>query len=108
MFYKYFFFFQDHTARCQWFDCSVIYVSHPVMKTDETYEIERLIIQFFKTDEFILNKSCWKYDNKDVYVTVNCEAKYIQGNGYIKNVFRSNLHTKTSQTNSKMYCDQCQ
>lgn len=53
------------------------------MESGKTYEIEKLTIQF-ETDEFILEKPCGKYDNDDVYVTVSCEGKYIQGNGYIK------------------------
>lgn len=54
------------------------------MESGKTYEIEKLTIQFFETDEFILEKPCSSYHNDDVYVTVNCEGKYIQGNGYIK------------------------
>lgn len=63
------------------------------METNETYEIERLEIKLFKTDALILNKKCGKYENEDVYVTVNCEIN-LQGNGYIKNVLRSNMHKK--------------
>lgn len=65
------------------------------MTTDETYEIERLKIQFSQTDDIILDKPCGSFKNEDLYVTVNCEEKNFQGNGYIKNVFRSNVQTKT-------------
>lgn len=53
------------------------------MESGKTYEIEELTIQF-ETEKFILEKPCSSYPNDDVYVTVNCEGKYIQGNGYIK------------------------
>lgn len=62
--------FNDQIARCQRCDCS--YDSNPIIETGVTYEIERLRIKFFETDDSILDKPCGKYDNKDVYVTVNC------------------------------------
>lgn len=65
------------------------------MTTDETYEIERLKIQFSQTDDIILYKPCGSFKNEDLYITVNCEEINFQGNGYIKNVFRSNVQTKT-------------
>lgn len=64
------------------------------MTTEETYEIEKLIIQFSKTDDIILDKPCGSFKNENLYVTVNCEEIDFQGNGYIKNVFRSNVQTK--------------
>lgn len=64
------------------------------MTTEETYEIEKLIIQFSKTDDIILDKPCGSFKNENLYVTVNCEEINFQGNGYIKNVFRSNVQTK--------------
>lgn len=57
------------------------------MKTYETYEIERLRIEFFQTDAIILDKPCGSFNNMDFYVTVNCKEINLQGNGYIKNVF---------------------
>lgn len=84
MFNRFFF-----LARCQQCDCS--YDSKPIIETGVTYEIERLRIKFFETDDIILDKPCGKYDNKDVYVTANC-AINLQGNGCIKNVLRSNIH----------------
>lgn len=65
------------------------------MTTDETYEIERLKIQFSQTDDIILYKPCGSFKNEDLYITVNCEEINFQGNGFIKNVFRSNVQTKT-------------
>lgn len=65
------------------------------METDVTYEIEILEIKLFKRDAIILNKPCGKYDNRNFYVTVNCEIN-LQGNGYIKNVLRSNIHKNMS------------
>lgn len=65
------------------------------MTTDETYEIERLKIQLSQTDDIILYKPCWSFKNEDLYITVNCEEINFQGNGYIKNVLRSNVQTKT-------------
>lgn len=65
------------------------------MTTDETYEIERLKIQFSQTDDIILYKPCGSFKNEDLYITVNCEEINFQGNGYIKNVFQSNVQTKT-------------
>lgn len=40
------------------------------------YEIERLRIKFFEIDDIILDKLCGKYDNKDVYVIVNCVINF--------------------------------
>lgn len=65
------------------------------MTTEETYEIEKLIIQFSKTDDIILDKPCGSFKNENLYVTVTCEEINFQGNGNIKNVFRSNVQTKT-------------
>lgn len=64
------------------------------MTTEETYEIEKLIIQFSKTDDIILDKPCGSFKNENLYVTVTCEEINFQGNGNIKNVFRSNVQTK--------------
>lgn len=73
------------------------------MKTDETYEIERLRIKFFKTDDIVLYKPCGYFRNKDIDVDVNCEEINLQGIEYIKKVFRSNVQTKTSPTYGKMF-----
>lgn len=65
------------------------------MTTEETYEIEKLKIQFSQTDDIIQDKPCGSFKNENLYVTVTCEEINFQGNGYIKNVFRSNVQTKT-------------
>lgn len=80
--------FYDHTARCQLFNCS--YESDPVIKTGITYEIERLSIIFFQKEEFILDKPCGIYNNEDVYITVNCERKYLQDRGIGEICFEDN------------------
>lgn len=92
--YNCFYFFKDNTARCQLLNCSTgsVSPSYSEIKTNETYEIERLTI-FFKTDAFILDKPCGKYRSANLDVTINCEGKYLQGNGHIQKRFQIELHT---------------
>lgn len=54
------------------------------MDASKKYEIEELKIVFSSTTyTFILEKQCPDYSNKNVYVTINCEGKYLQGNLFI-------------------------
>lgn len=54
------------------------------MDASKKYEIEELKIVFSSTTyTFILEKQCPDYPNKNVYVTINCEGKYLQGNLFI-------------------------
>lgn len=57
------------------------------MDASKEYEIEKLNISFSSTTyTFILEKQCPNdmYPNKNVYVTINCEGKYLQGKLFIK------------------------
>lgn len=100
--------FSDHTARCQLFDCS--FESDPVIETDITYEIERLKINFFQTDELILDKPCGPYFYKDVDVTVNCGRKYLQDRRIGEICFEDNqcdrmtLHSTCNKTTRVCQC----
>eukprot|EP00105_Crassostrea_gigas_P014774 XP_011431555.1 PREDICTED: uncharacterized protein LOC105331164 isoform X1 [Crassostrea gigas] len=100
--------FNGHTARCQLFDCS--YVSNPDMTTDETYEIERIIIQFSQTDDIILDKPCGSFKNEDLYVTVNCEEINFQDRGIGESCFKDNqcaMVTVNSACNQTARVCQC-
>lgn len=54
------------------------------MDASKKYEIEELKIVFLSTTyTFILEKQCYEYNNEDVFVTINCEGKYLQGKLFI-------------------------
>lgn len=83
---KVFLFLDNANAeRCQ-INCFITSLEprYEDMDASEEYQIEKLKIIFSSTTyTFILEKQCHDYLNKDVYVTINCEGKYIQGNLFI-------------------------
>lgn len=79
---KSFFLDNENAERCQ-INCSMISLDpyYEDMDASEKYEIEELKIIFSSTTyTFILEKQCGDYSYKNVYVTINCEGKYLQGN----------------------------
>lgn len=84
---KVFFIENEDAKRCQ-INCSIKSLDplYKDMDASKKYEIEELKIVFSSTTyTFILEKQCpnHMYPNKDVYVTINCEGKYLQGNLFI-------------------------
>lgn len=79
---KVFLFLDNANAeRCQ-INCSITSFKplYEDMDASEDYEIEKLKIIFSSTTyTFILEKQCPRYRYTNVYVTINCEGKYLQG-----------------------------
>lgn len=79
---KVFLFLDNANAeRCQ-INCFVTSLEplYEDMDASEDYEIEKLKIIFNDTTyTFILEKQCPHYRSNNVYVTINCEGKYLQG-----------------------------
>lgn len=84
---KVFFIENEDAKRCQ-INCSIESLDplYNDMDASKKYEIEELKIVFSSTTyTFNLEKQCpdYMYRNKNVYVTINCEGKYLQGNLFI-------------------------